>query len=203
MKLRYWDSVVWLGILKEEPNKVATCTHLLQQAQAGDFKIVISAITLTEVVHLHSFQRLSPEKEETIKAFFEHDFIIVRAVDRITAELARELMWRYKDQALRPKDALHVATACLANVDILNSYDDDLVKLNQQIARKDGELLTIARPFISQVPLLTPSLPEPMEIVVPQNKNILSKEQSNKELTNPVQASLTFPSDKPNDVQKN
>ncbi len=76
MKLRYWDSVVWLGILKDEPDKVADCKALLNEAKAGGFKIVASAITLAEVVHLRDFTRLSPDVESTIKAFFEHNVAV-------------------------------------------------------------------------------------------------------------------------------
>ena len=147
MKLRYWDAVVWLGILKEEPDKVETCTQLLTEARDGEFKIVTSAITLAEVVHLRGFQRMTPQAEAKIKAFFEHDFIAIRNVDRGTAEKARELMWRYNDQKLRHQDAIHAATASLANVDVLNTYDSDLLDLDDQILCADGSLLHIAKPF--------------------------------------------------------
>ena len=136
-----------LGILKEEPNKVEPCTQLLNEAKNGDFRIVTSAITLAEVVHLRDFNRLTPEKEAKIKAFFEHDFIIIRNVDRRTAEKARELMWRYHDQKLRHQDAIHAATASLANVDVLNTYDPDLLNLDDQIICRNGDLLHIAKPF--------------------------------------------------------
>jgi predicted nucleic acid-binding protein len=155
MKFRYWDSVVILGFLKEEPDKIDVCRQLLHEAQNGNFKIVTSAISLTEVVHLRHMQRLNPETESKIKAFFEHEFIIVRAVDRRTAEKARELMWRYHDQKLKHADAVHAATASLANVDVLNSYDDDLLNLHDQIPCENGNLLHIARPVVSQTKLFS------------------------------------------------
>ncbi len=123
---------------------------MLNKAKNGKFKIVISAITLTEVVHLRGFQRLTNDIETKIKDFFEHDFIIVRSVDRRTAELARELMWRFHDDKLRHQDAVHVATAALANVNELNTYDPDLLTLNNKISCASGNLLTISKPFIAQ-----------------------------------------------------
>lgn len=160
MKTRYWDSVVWLGILNEEPDKLPTCSQLFEEAKRGDYVIVCSAITLTEVVHLHGFPRMSPEKEDKITAFFEHDCIKVRGLDRGTAELARHLIWQFNDQSkkpnerLKPKDAIHVATAVLANVDVLNSYDQDLINLNGQLNCKNGNVLKIEEPKISQPRLL-------------------------------------------------
>lgn len=155
MKTRYWDAVVWLGILKEEPDKVDTGIQLLSEARDGEFQIVTSAITLTEVVHLRTFQRLTPVVEAKIKAFFEHEFIAIRNVDRRTAEKARELMWRYHDQKLRHQDAIHVATAALANVDVLNTYDDDLLNLDDQILCDNGDLLHIAKPFTPLIKLFS------------------------------------------------
>lgn len=153
--VHYWDSVVWLGILKKEENKVDVCIQLLNKAERGEMKIVASSITLTEVVHLTGFQRLTPQIESDIQSFFEHSYIAIRAVDRRTAELARELVWRYHEQKLRPKDAIHAATASLANVDELNTYDDDLLSLDGKIRCADGKPLRILKPFVEQLPLFS------------------------------------------------
>lgn len=151
--IHYWDSVIWLGILKKEENKVDVCLQLLKRAENGEIRIVISSITLTEVVHLGGENRLTPQAESDIQSFFEHSFIAVRAVDRRTAEFARELMWRFNSQGLRPKDAIHAATASLSNVDELNTYDDDLLSLDGKIRRSDGKPLRILKPFVEQLPL--------------------------------------------------
>ncbi|BAZ83055.1 PIN domain-containing protein [Sphaerospermopsis kisseleviana CS-549] len=49
-------------------------------------------------------------------------------VDRKIGELARDLMWQY--ESLKPKDATHVATAIQAKVDVLDTFDDGLLKLS-------------------------------------------------------------------------
>jgi hypothetical protein len=54
------------------------------------------------------------------------------ACDRPIGEEARLLCWKYPK--LKPKDAIHVASALFAKVDALHSYDDDdLVSLNGQL----------------------------------------------------------------------
>ena len=157
MITRYWDSVIWLGILNEEADKLAICTQLLQEAQSGEARLVCSAITLTEVVHIQGgYEFMNPDKEAVISDYFKHEYIKIRNVDRRHAERARELVWRYHDIGLRPKDAIHAATAIIANVDVLNTYDPDLLKLNGKLLRDDGEILKIERPFVAQTLLFTP-----------------------------------------------
>lgn len=167
MITRYWDSVVWLGILNEEEGKLAVCTQLLQQAQDGDARLVCSAITLTEVVHIQGgYAFMNPDKEAIISAYFTHEYIKIRSVDRRHAEKARELVWRYHDIGLRPKDAIHAATAMIANVDVLNTYDPDLLQLDGMLPRTDGEMLKIEMPFVAQTSLFAANeitTPTPVE----------------------------------------
>jgi len=79
---------------------------------------------------------------EKISDFFRHEWIYIYDVDRKVGELARELMWQY--QALKPKDATHVATAIKARVDVLDTFDDGLLKLSGEIG--DPPLI-IRKPF--------------------------------------------------------
>lgn len=50
--LRYVDSDVFLGWLKNEPDKVDECRTVIKGAEAGNVKLVTSSITLTEVIKL-------------------------------------------------------------------------------------------------------------------------------------------------------
>ena len=90
---------------------------------------------------------LAKEKAQLVQGFFQHAWIIVRDIDRTVAERARELVW--DNDALRPKDALHVATALDAGVDQFDTFDGDLIALSG----------TLGNP-----PLIigTPNVPEPL-----------------------------------------
>lgn len=46
-------------------------------------------------------------------------------VDRTLAERARDVVWNY---GVKPKDAIHVATALDAQVDQLDTFDEGLLK---------------------------------------------------------------------------
>jgi predicted nucleic acid-binding protein len=46
-------------------------------------------------------------------------------LDRILAEEARKLVWGH---GIKPKDAIHVATALDAEVDRMETFDDALIK---------------------------------------------------------------------------
>lgn len=129
---RYWDSDCFLGWFKKnEPDKAADCQGVVQAAELGEAKIVTSALTLTEVIKLKNHPSLKAEDEAIIKKFFENDFIIIRNVDRFVAEHARELIWKYPH--LKPKDSIHVATAIDSEVDVLDTFDGDLLRLDGKI----------------------------------------------------------------------
>ena len=79
-----------------------------------------------------------------IRGFFMHDWIVVRQLDRPTAEYARALIWQHN---FDPKDAIHVATAVLARAPNLDTFDGDLIKRSGQIGDPP---LVIARPNVPE-----------------------------------------------------
>ncbi|GCA95945.1 type II toxin-antitoxin system VapC family toxin [Microcystis aeruginosa] len=128
-KLHYWDSCVFLAFLKNEKDKINDCISVLKAAENGQVIIVTSTLTFIEVVKLEKGQpKLPKESEEKISDFFRHEWIYIYDVDRKVGELARELMCQY--QALKPKDATHLATAIKARVDVLDTFDDETSCIN-------------------------------------------------------------------------
>lgn len=151
-RARYWDSNIWLGILNGEADKIVECSSLLERARDGEFVIVSSAITLAEVIRLRETPvKLDREKDQVIREFFKRDYIVVRSVDRQTAELARELVWKYRDvvdkkNEVRPWDAIHMATAIRLGIPLLNTYDPDLLQLDGKERCSDGSFLEVRPP---------------------------------------------------------
>lgn len=128
MEDRYWDSSVFLAWLLPEPENADKCKGVISLAEGGDLRIVASTITLTEVVKLKKSPRLKKEQEEIIKLFFDNEFIILRNVDYFVAEYARNLIWAHSH--LKPKDSIHLATAHILQLEFLDTFDEDLLKLN-------------------------------------------------------------------------
>lgn len=139
----YWDANAFLGYLKEEPDKAEVCGHVLQAAENGLLVIVTSALTLAEVIYLKGSAKLPGEQRAKVDAFFKAEYISVRNVTRATTELARDLVW---DSNIKPKDAIHVATACLYRVPTLHTYDDQLLASNGLTIA--GHKLEIVKPSI-------------------------------------------------------
>ena len=142
-KQRYWDSDVFLGLLNEEKDKVDKCRGVIRLAEDDKIVIVTSALTLTEVVWIKGLPRLSEKSENKIRKFFEQEYIAVRVVDRVIAEEARQLIWKH---SVKPKDAIHIATAMLLNIPTLDTFDGELYKLNGKIG---NPALRIGPPDIS------------------------------------------------------
>ncbi|HEX4122245.1 MAG TPA: PIN domain-containing protein [Verrucomicrobiae bacterium] len=133
MKSVYWDANIFHALFGAEAGRIEACNRIYEAARNGEVIIYTSAITCVECVWIKGNpDKLSPRHEAEITRFFEHKFIRIVQCTRLIAEQARGLIWKYPH--LKPKDALHVATAIKAQVNLMHSYDnDDLVKLDGQI----------------------------------------------------------------------
>lgn len=126
----YWDSNCFLGLLKEEPNKVEACRGTINKAEKGELIIVTSAITFIEVIKLPGETPLGRESENTIRDFFKNSFINIQNVDREIGIIARDLLWKH--EYLKPKDSIHLATTILHKISILNTFDEHLLQLTNK-----------------------------------------------------------------------
>ena len=133
MDYRYWDSNTFLGWLAEESDKAPRCKPVLESAEAGNLIIVTSALTIAEVLWLKGEQKVPLSRAKQIEAFFRNRWIVVREVDRFIAEDARHLVW---EKHVKPKDAIHLATALRQDVaiDQFDTFDGGLIKLSGQLA---------------------------------------------------------------------
>lgn len=146
MSDRYWDTVCFLGILNEEQDKLSACRAVIGEAERGNVRIVTSALTIAEVLWPKDSALLPREKAEVVQRLFQHEWIVVRDIDRTVAEHARNVVW---DHGVKPKDALHVATALDAGVEQFDTFDGPLIDLSGQIGNPP---LVIGKP----------NLPEPL-----------------------------------------
>jgi predicted nucleic acid-binding protein len=134
---RYWDSDAFIGWLAEEPDKVDECRAVIRAAEEGKLLIVTSALTLAEVLWLRGQERIPAENADKVERFFEHEYIVVNDLDRTLAEEARRLVWHHD---IRPKDAIHVATALDAEVDRLETFDAGLIKKSGAVGNPSLEI---------------------------------------------------------------
>lgn len=137
---RYWDSDCFLGWLQAEPDKESLCHEVLQAAEDGHVLIVTSALTIAEVLALRNAPPIPASQRLQVEAFFKSDYIVVRNITRRVAENAREYVW---DHGVKPKDALHVAAALDAGLELFNTFDRPLIGKSGQLGNPS---LIIQRP---------------------------------------------------------
>ena len=145
---RYWDSDCFIGWLAQEGNKVTPCRQVLSLAEKGKIEIVTSALTIAEVLRLRHHSPIPKEKRVDIRQFFNNSYIIIVPILRPTAEMSQDLVW---DQGVKPKDALHVATAIEVGVPLFNTFDEDLIKKGNEL---DGSKVVFEKPSVDQMVLL-------------------------------------------------
>ena len=103
---------------------------MLVAANYGRLVIVTSALTLAEVLYAKPHPKLPKSKRADIEKFFKSPFITVQNVTRMIAEEARDIVW---ETSIRPKDAIHVATAIHTKANVLNTFDGLLLSQNTKL----------------------------------------------------------------------
>ena len=144
LERRYWDSDCFLGWLQAEDGKVEPCRYVLNVAARGELEIITSALTIAEVLHIPGRQPIPADKRQQVIDFFKRSYIIPMSITRRIAEDSRDLVW---DHGIEPKDALHVATALKAKVDVFNTFDKPLIGKSLRVG--DPKLL-IEIPKVAQ-----------------------------------------------------
>lgn len=146
--VRAWDSDAALAWLQKEDGKWQECEGVMQAADKGTLKLVVSSLTIAEVLMLRGNVPIPKDRAEVVRSFFRRSSIVLRQLDRPTAELAQDLVW---DHGIKPKDAVHVATAIRAGSPVLDTFDEDLIKKSGMLA---GHALVIGRPDLPAVQTL-------------------------------------------------
>ena len=150
---RLWDSSIVIGYLAGYANLEPDCSNIIRQAEAGDLEIVVSEMAKVETAYLAG--RSDEESENLIREFFSRDYIIPVGIDAQVSDIARRLVRKYRIYPkLKPPDAIHLATAILWNIPIIETTDTDLLRMDQ----KEGNPPIITRRplYVGTLPLLGP-----------------------------------------------
>lgn len=146
----YWDSCAWIGLIKEEADKITWLRAIWDEASRGRIVIWTSTYSYLEVMGspLKHGETYPPEEEDgPIFAMFEQPHVNRVAVDAEIAKLARRLKREHHPTLSKRSDAIHLATALFHNVDELHTWDNsDLLPFNKRVHRRDGIPLVICVP---------------------------------------------------------
>lgn len=146
-----WDACTWIATIIQE--KVPTkgggvedrgrlCNHVIELATRKAIEIATSGLSLAEVC---KDDAVKGEDGDVLSDFFRNDYILIVPVDRYVGTLARQLM-QGGHPGLKPPDAVHLATAVVAEASEFHTFDRALLKLDQKIRMNSGGLLTICKP---------------------------------------------------------
>lgn len=146
---RLWDSNLVLSYLSGDTKVQPDCDLIIEQAKGRQLELVVSTIALAEVAFLKGLS--DSDSEAKIQEFFSRDYIVPVLYDITVAKIARGLIRTYRP-GFKPADAVHMATALLWQIPILETTDPDLLRLD----RKEGN-----PPLIIRAPKYEGSQPLP------------------------------------------
>lgn len=116
----YWDSCVFIDRIQRTPDRIGDLEEITNAAEAKKVLIVTSAMAIAEVCKLRDSTDPIGQQAESIRAYFDNDFIAIYQVTQHIAEKAAEFV---RSGKLKPPDAIHVATAIHANVFEMHTFD--------------------------------------------------------------------------------
>lgn len=133
----YCDANVFLAFFNAESERIKTLDQFFEEVQQDNHrKLVTSVISITEVSHIAEERmqhRLNKQMDDAFEGFW-NDTSLIEFVDlnEIIARQARDLIRKAIPQklALRPNDAIHLASAKFAGVSECLTYDKKLHRFN-------------------------------------------------------------------------
>lgn len=145
----YWDSNTYLDYIRGNHSRHQFMQLLIDDWKQGKVTMVTSALTIAEVLWWRTSQnptrlRITRAEETRIRELFnppKTQKLTIVEVSRRTAEAARELVWK---SAVKPKDAIHVASAIEARCPVLQTSDEELMALSGKVG--GNPLLVITYP---------------------------------------------------------
>lgn len=129
---RLWDACVIHDYLDSTPKAAINARHIVDAARRGDLEIWVSEFSHVEVAYLAS-EKDSAKAETIITDFFDESYIVPVSLDPFVSKKARELIRKYR---IKGKDAIHVASALVHGVPIVETFDIPL--LNKMAKNTEG-----------------------------------------------------------------
>ena len=117
---------MFLAWLKDETGRAAIVAKVFEDASKNNIKIVTSVLTISEVLNLKG-SKLGPIRKndkDKVRKLFREEWIVTIGLNRTIAELSQDIVWNH---GIQPKDAIHIATALIHNVDLFMTYDNPLL----------------------------------------------------------------------------
>lgn len=145
---RYWDATAFAAWLGQDTERANGCGEVLARAEAGDCVIWTSPLAMVACVEDDGWSDVEPSDRLTVYDFFRRRYVKLVQLDRAVAEFAWDIM---ADHKLSHSQAVHLASALRARAEVLETFDVELLKLDEKVAGHPH--LRIQRPRVTKGPL--------------------------------------------------
>jgi predicted nucleic acid-binding protein len=118
----FWDTNLFIYLLEENPAFVKAVFHLREKMLARGDELITSTFTLAEVL-IKPVEKGDSKLAEKYRALFSQPEITLRDFDRTAADHYSHIR---QDRSIRPADAIQLACAATAEVDLFVTNDERL-----------------------------------------------------------------------------
>lgn len=132
-KLVYWDSCVWIKLMSKEKGW-KELSAMYEQAKAGEISLLLSTMVIAEVC-----------KTKDCKRFLDRSCTKITSVGIPLAYFSHTIQ-KYSKHAVKPPDAIHIATAALNNSIEMHTFDKELLGWSEKFDKENGHKLLICKP---------------------------------------------------------
>lgn len=138
-RLVAWDTCILIDAIQKTPDQWNSIAPMINLAQVGDLKIVLSTVSVAECHYLKHLADQGADQQEQnnlIEKWLEHSFLVKRSADMGTCKIAAEVL-RFTRGKLSSSDAIIVATAIRHRAGTLVTYDNTK---GQSLIAQDGKI---------------------------------------------------------------
>lgn len=151
------DTCFFITMFNREPG-FELCRAVVEDARQGRIEIIVSCCCVAECVRPGPGLPIFADGSDPVEAFFENEYFKKVNVDWFVALRARQLQELTasadpKARALRPYDAVHLATAMLAPAEMFFTYDKALLKFDGHQSLAGLKVCCPSRPWEPQLVL--------------------------------------------------
>ena len=125
MSLVYWDAMLFIYLIEKNPEYAPRVKEILAELNARDDTLCTSIFTIGEVL-TGAYAKGAVELATEIKQLMKSPDILILPFTAEIADHYARIRARYR---VRPADAIHLATAADAKVDLFVTNDRALHKL--------------------------------------------------------------------------